>query len=477
MAVCDLILKGGLVVDGTGAPPRRADVAVEGERILCIGDCSAYQASEVIDVGGEVIAPGFIDVHTHDDWAVLNTPDMSFKITQGVTTVVAGNCGLSAAPFVPREGLPAPFGIVPGGEARFASVEAYSAAVKRAKPAVNVRLLVGHSSLRAGAMQGALERAASGPEIADMAQALDAALRQGAAGLSSGLDYPAALNAPAEEMITLARVVASHRDKTYTTHMRDEGDGVIISVKEALETGRRSGARLVISHHKCAGRANFGKSQKTLPMIDAAMREGDVAMDVYPYVASSTALIARFLPSAEEIKVIWSKPHPAMAGRMLDDIAKEWGVSREDAVAQLQPAGAIYFDMDEGDLQRIMMHPAAMIGSDGLPGTEKPHPRLWGTFPRVLGRYVRELKLLELSQAIHKMTGLSASKFGIQDRGVIAEGKRADLVIFNPDVVADVADFDHPERPSQGISHVIVNGAIAMANGVQTDAKAGRFLS
>ncbi|SLN17795.1 D-aminoacylase [Roseovarius albus] len=478
MQRCDVLLTGGTVIDGTGAATRRADVAIESGRILHIGDCSAIKADAVIDVTGQVVAPGFIDVHTHDDWALLATPDMAFKVTQGVTSVVAGNCGISAAPFSAKGDLPAPFDVIPGiSEGRFDTVAGYAKAVTYTRPAVNVRLLAGHSSLRASVMGGDLERSASGSEIEAMRDALELALRQGAAGLSSGLDYPAALSAPMEEMVQLAGVLKGHERAVYTSHMRDESDTVIASVRETLETGQRSGARVVISHHKCAGKANFGKSVETLKLIDAARRDHEVALDVYPYVASSTSLIERFLPSADDIKVIWSTPHPEQDGRMLNDIAADWGVSREKATSMLQPAGAIYFDMDEGDLQRIMQHPAAMIGSDGLPGVDKPHPRLWGTFPRVLGRYVRELKLLELTQAIHKMTGLSAAQFGLNDRGVVREGYVADLVVFDPEQVADLADFDHPTRPSRGINHVMVNGALALTDGQQTTTRAGAFLT
>lgn len=478
MKTCDMILRGADVIDGTGVAARRMNVALDRGVICEVGPCAGWRTDREMDLSGLVLAPGFIDVHTHDDWAVLNTPEMPFKITQGVTTVVVGNCGISAAPFSPRSGLPAPFDVIPGmADHDFPTVSAYARAVEAARPAVNVRLLVGHSALRAGAMAGDLDRPATGDEIERMGQALSRAIGEGAAGLSSGLDYPAALRAPADELIALARLLRGHEGRVYTTHMRDEGDDVIESVREALETGGRSGARLVISHHKCSGKANFGKSERTLAMIDAARRHQAVALDVYPYTACSTALIERFLPLADEIKVIWSTPHPEVAGRMLDDIAAAWGVSRDEATRRLHPAGAIYFDMDEGDLQRIMAHPAAMIGSDGLPGTQRPHPRLWGTFPRVLGRYVRELNLLSLPQAIHKMTGLSAGTFGLHDRGRIAPGCRADLVAFDAGAVADVADFDSPEQVSRGIVHVLVDGEMALEHGRQTAARAGRFLA
>ena len=477
MPGCDLVLRGGLVLDGSGRAAARADMAIDGDTIIHIGDGTGWRGARDIALHGRVLAPGFIDVHTHDDWAAITTPGMACKITQGVTTVICGNCGVSAAPSIPQPGLPAPFTITPDVlRMGFADVAAYAGAVGQAGPAVNVSLLAGHSTLRAGVMGCDLKRPATAPEIAQMAEMLDRALSQGAIGLSSGLDYPAALAAPAEELVALARVLKAHERAVYTTHMRDESDGVIAAVEEALDTARQAGARLVISHHKCAGRANFGKSVRTLALIDAARQTQPVAMDVYPYTASSSALIRRFVPAAEDVLITWSDPHPGMAGRLLDDIARDWGCAREDAADRLHPAGAIYFDMDEGDLQRIMAHPATMIGSDGLPGAGRPHPRLWGTFPRVLGRYVRELRLLTLARAVHKMTGLPARTFGLQDRGLLRPGYKADLVVFDPDRIADRADYDHPERPGAGVNYVLVNGAIAVEQGRQTAARAGRFL-
>jgi len=248
-------------------------------------------------------------------------------------------------------------------------------------------------------------------------------------------------------------------------------------VRETLETARQASASVIVSHHKCAGSNNFGRSRETLDLINAAIEGGvDAAMDVYPYTASSSSLMERFLTNADAVKVIWSAAHPGQGGRMLGEIAHDWGVSWGEAARRLDPAGAIYFNMDEGDLQRILAHPGCMVGSDGLPGTDKPHPRLWGTFPRVLGRYVRELKLLSLAEGIHKMTGLTAKRFNLSDRGFLKPGLKADITIFDPDTVIDRADFDNSEVPSDGIEAVFVNGEIALANGRQTASRGGRFL-
>lgn len=478
MERCDVILKGGTVIDGSGAPGLAADVVVKGDRIVAVGDISGWQADVIIDASNKIVAPGFIDVHTHDDVAVLKTPGMPFKVSQGVTTIIAGNCGTSAAPFVPCDGLPPPFTInLTDKSTCYATIEDYRKAVEAAAPAVNVAMLAGHSSLRANVMGTDLDRAATEAETLAMAETLNLALRQGCVGLSSGLDYPPALAAPMDEVVQLAKVLSAHPKSVYTTHMRDEGDHVVDAVIETIETARQAKASVVISHHKCAGVANFGKSVETLKLIAEAQKRQHVALDVYPYVASSSALIHRFLPAADDIKVNWSVPYPDMGGRMLNDIAAEWGVSREVATDRLHPAGAIYFEMDEGDLQRVIAFPTSMIGSDGIPGTEKPHPRLWGTFPRVLGRYARELGLLTMAQAVHKMTGMSAANFGLSDRGLVREGLKADLVVFDADTVIDTATFDDPERPAKGISHVLINGAIGWSDGAQTNARAGQFIA
>ena len=478
MQNCDIVIRGGTVVDGTGATGYAGDVAIAGDRIVAVGDCSGWHGAQAIDATGKIVAPGFIDVHTHDDVAVLETPAMPFKITQGVTTIIAGNCGISAAPLAFEGELPAPFTLMFQAErSRFPSVTAYRQAFAEARPAVNVGLLVGHSTLRVGAMGLDLGRGANAAEVEVMGAALERALAEGAIGLSSGLEYPPSKAAEIDEIVPLARRLGGFPHAVYTSHMRDEGDGLLDSVRETLETGRRSGARVVISHHKCAGMRNFGRSVETLAMIAKAQESQQVGLDVYPYTAASTALLHSFAKETPEVKVMWSRPHPEMGGRMLDDIAAGWGISRDEAIDRLHPAGAIYFCMDEGDLRRIISFPTSMIGSDGIPGSEKPHPRLWGTFPRVLGKYAREEGLLSLAQAVHKMTGLSAAQFGLSDRGRLAAGRKADVVVFDAETVIDRATYDDPEQPAAGISHVLVNGVVTLADGVQGAAGAGEFLS
>lgn len=472
----DILIRGADILDGTGRPAYRGDIAILGDKIDRIGQLSDVAADHVIEACHLTAAPGFIDVHTHDDWAVIEDPGLACKITQGVTTVVAGNCGISAAPFIPRDDLPAPFGIVPRMNTLSArTVSEYRQRVEQANPAVNVMLLVGHSTLRANVMDD-LDHAATASDVNAMAQALDHALSEGATGFSTGLDYPAASAAPMDEVVTLARVLARHKDALYTTHIRDEADHVIEAVKEALSTASRADIPLLLSHHKCSGTRNFGKSVQTLAMIDKARTKQDVAFDVYPYTASSSALLPHFAEAASEVLVIWSTSRPEMAGRMLDDIAADWGMTRNEAIERLSPAAAVYFDMDDEDLDRILAHPASMIGSDGIPGTPGPHPRLWGTFPRVLGHYARDRALLTLPAAVHKMTGLSAARFGLTDRGLLKPGMQADITLFDPTTVIDRADYKTSERQSDGINHVLVNGQITLENGQQTENRSGRFL-
>ena len=479
MASCDLIISGARVIDGSGAASSFVDVAIDRDRIVGLGECRDWQADTRIDAVGLVLAPGFIDSHTHDDLAVLQSPDLAFKISQGVTTVVAGNCGISLAPLQQAGEMPPPFPLL--GEARefrFPEIRHYREALSRSPSAVNLALLAGHSSLRLDCMADRLAQAADRTALEQMQTKLRLALQQGCVGLSSGLDYPPAAAASTEEMIALARVLNEFDKTVYATHMRDEGGQVIEAVAETLETGARAEVAVIISHHKCAGPENYGRSQQTLQMIDHA-RAGHqaVSFDVYPYIASSTSLLPQFVGESESVLVAESKPHPECNGLMLDRIASNWQCSLDEACERLYPAAAIYFQMDDADLERIMSHPAAMIGSDGIASMQKPHPRLWGTFPRVLGRYVREKKLFSLETAVHKMTGLTAAQFGLDNRGTIAIGNQADLVLFDPDTIIDRASFDDPRRISEGIVSVWVNGKLSWHDKSSTAVRNGQFLT
>jgi N-acyl-D-amino-acid deacylase len=478
LARCDLIIRGADVIDGTGSKRRRADLAVTGERIAAIGALESWTGDREIQAAGLVLAPGFIDSHTHDDRAILFGADCVLcKLSQGVTTVVVGNCGISIAPVALHRQPPPPLDLL--GDASWWSFDSFAAYAERLRatpPPVNALALVGHMSLRVEALDFDVMRAATDAEIARMSDRLAAALDEGAAGLSTGLWYPPSRAAATDEVTELARNLSS-RQSLYVTHLRDEGDRVLESVEEALGIGVDAGCAVVLSHHKCALPNNFGKSATTLARIEQAARSQTVELDAYPYAASSTVLVPDSMRVDVPTQVTWSVPHPESAGRMLADLAAEWGVDLRGAAEKLVPAGGVFFAMDEADVRRILAHPRTMIGSDGLPHDQQPHPRLWGTFPRVLGHYVREVGLFDLETAVHKMTGRTASVFGLADRGVLRPGAFADLVLFDPATIIDRATFDKPAVRAAGIRESWVNGqsAYTEAAGV-SGATAGRLL-
>ena len=474
----DLIVRNGTLIDGTRAPRRKADVAISKGRIAAVGKVSGKAKTE-IDAAGKIVAPGFIDAHTHDDRLMLSAPDMAPKVSQGVTTVVAGNCGVSLAPA--PNGMPKP--VTPpidlmdpeGTWFKFKSFKAYVQALKDAPPATNCALLVGHSMLRVQTMDD-LNKAASGSQIVRMQEMVDEALAAGAIGGSTGLYYEPAIAASTEEVIEVFRPLAK-RNGLYCTHMRDEGDKVMDSLEETFRIGRELGVPVVISHHKVAGKPNHGRSAETLPMIAKAMKSQKIGLDCYPYCASSTILTYGRSLGASKTLVTWSVPHPEASGMDLQEISKKMNLSVEKAVEKLLPAGAIYFAMDEADVQRILAFEHTMIGSDGLPHDAAPHPRLWGTFARVLGHYSRGLHLFPLETAVYKMTGLTAKTFGLADRGVLKEGFAADMVIFDSDEIQEAATFQKPIQAAKGIETVIVNGEAVWRGGKPTGARPGRVLA
>jgi N-acyl-D-amino-acid deacylase len=475
----DLLIRNGTLIDGTGAPRYQADLAIENSRIAAIGDLSGSKSALELNATGKIVSPGFIDAHTHDDRLMLSAPEMAPKASQGVTTVIAGNCGISLAPAPKGMGAPVPIPLDlldgEGGWFRFPTFAAYIEALRAHPPATNCALLVGHSLLRLQAMDD-VGRPANGAEIRRMRGLAEEALAAGAIGVSTGLYYEPAAAATTEEVIEVCRPL-TQRNGLYVTHMRDEADRVTESLEETFAIGRALGVPVVISHHKVVGRPNRGRSAETLPLIEKAMRAQAVGLDCYPYCASSTVLTAERAAVAEKVLVTWSKPHPECAGMELAEAAKKLGVGEAEAIERLRPAGAIYFAMDEMDVQRILAFERTMIGSDGLPHDAAPHPRLWGTFPRVLGHYARGLNLFPLETAVHKMTGLTARTFGLKDRGVLKVGCAADIAIFDAEEVAEAATFARPIAPAKGIDTVIVNGEIVWREGKPTGARPGRVLS
>jgi N-acyl-D-amino-acid deacylase len=471
---CDLLFRNATVIDGSGAPRREADVAVRGERVAALGRLEGWRAEHEIDASGRVLAPGFIDVHTHDDRLLLAEPQMTPKLSQGVTTVIGGNCGISLAPLV-AERVPPPLDLLDaGGAYRYPRFADYLEQLAACPAALNAALLVGHSTLRVATMDR-LDRAASKTEIARMRAIVAESLDAGAIGLSTGLFYAPASAAPTEEVIELCAPLRA-RGALYVTHMRDEADHLLESLEETFRIGREAGVPAFISHHKAAGVKNHGRTRQSLAAIEAAMRAQPVALDAYPYAASSTVLRWDMAARASKTLVTWSKAQPELAGRTLQEVAGLMGCAPQEAAARLQPAGAVYFQMSEEDVRRVLAFAPTMIGSDGLPHDVHPHPRLWGTFPRVLGHYARDEGLFTLEQAVHKMTGLSARNFGLRGRGLVAPGAFADLTLFDAGRIRDAASFEQPTAPAEGIELVMVNGQVAWRDGRPTGARAGRVL-
>jgi N-acyl-D-aspartate/D-glutamate deacylase len=489
----DIVVRGARIIDGTGAASFAGGLAVRGDRIAAIGEVEGAAALE-IDARGLALAPGFIDVHSHDDFAVLTTPMMDFKLNQGVTTEVVGNCGIGAAPYPAlREHFGTFFGdaAMPGWD----GYRGYLEMVEHAPPSLNVAMLVGHNTVRAAVM-GMARRAPTQEERRAMREVVREGLDAGAVGLSTGLIYEPGRHCATEEVIELARDVAA-AGGLYATHMRNEASGLLDAVREAIRIGRESGVRVQISHHKAAGKRNWGRVRESIELIEEARAEGlDVTADQYPYTSGSTMLaavlhndalnpqsdrggIARLEP--ERVLIASAPFHPEYEGKTIAELAMQLGLSPEDAARKVDTdeqhrAIAILDLMDEGDVQTVMRHPTTMIGSDGIPLGGKPHPRLYGTFARVLGHYARELGVLTMEDAVYRMTGMPAQKFGLADRGVLRAGAFADLVIFDPATVIDIGTYNDPKRYPAGIPHVFVNGVAVVANGRHTNARPGRAL-
>jgi N-acyl-D-amino-acid deacylase len=471
------VFRNARIIDGTGEASYLGELAIVGDIIVAVGPIGSIPetGTKEIDLDGMALAPGFIDSHTHDDRVVLDAPDMLPKISQGVTTVVVGNCGISLAPVTFDGDPPPPMNLLGGNRSyEFTTFAAYARALANVVPAVNVAALVGHSALRLAVMSD-IGSKANDSEIEQMGAKLSEAMENGAVGWSTGLFYPTNAAADADEVARLGRYVAQHKG-VYATHMRDEFEHVLESIDESAETAKTAGTPLVISHHKCAGVENWGRSEQTLPKIARLAQEQSINFDVYPYAAGSTNLRADLITDTYPIMISWSGPYPEMTGRYLVDIARDWDLDLSSAAAKLQPAGAIYFQMDEADVRRILASPLSMIGSDGLPHDVHPHPRLWGTFPRVLGHYARDEQLFDLETAVHKMTGMTAKVFGLTRRGQLKPGYFADLVAFRPDAIADLATYENPIQQSVGIEFVVVNGKLSFSRKEAAVTRAGRLV-
>jgi N-acyl-D-aspartate/D-glutamate deacylase len=524
----DVVIRRGLVADGTGAGPLQLDVGVTRDRITALGDLSEAHAVVEVDASGKIVAPGFIDTHAHSDMAWSLPLDQSHvagaSIRQGVTTEVAGNCGFSPFPLVDehrRDGerqLATLFGPTPLG---WNDLSGYSDAASRSGLLANLAPLLGHGSLRVAVM-GFDERAPTAEELAALSRLAEIALEQGAFGISSGLIYAPGMYAATEELVALASV-AGRYGRVYTSHIRGETDMVADSVREAIRIGTEAGVPAHISHHKTAGKRNWGRTEETLAIIRAARAAGaDITVDVYPYTAGSTLLQALLPAWAQEggiermlerlrdggarDRIAWDFEHwpqgkedlrraagwegiviatcpdPAAEGRSIAELADAGGVTPADEMFDLlvahQARITVILDvMQPADVERVVSFEAATIGSDGLPIPGKPHPRLAGTFARILGSYVREKRQLDLVGAIRKMTSMPAERFGITDRGTIAKGRIADLVVFDADSVTDRATFAEPFLTPVGVSDVFVSGTAVVRNEQLTGARPGKVLA
>lgn len=524
----DLLLSGGVLIDGTGASRCPADVGVVGERVVALGDLRQREAHQAVDVSGLFIAPGFIDIHAHSELTLLADPRAASKVCQGVTAEISGQCGFSAAPL---EGQASEEFRVWNGrlglDIDWHSMVDYLALVEQQGVALNLGTLVGHANLRYAVMGGA-NRPPTSAELEAMAGMLSQALEEGALGLSSGLFYAPGSYASVAELAALGRVVAS-RGGLYATHVRNEGAHLQAALEEAIAVGRAAGVPVEISHLKLADRSHWGQAERLLDWLDAVRADGlDLGWDQYPYTAAATSLDAAVPPQyhtggtaallerlqnprdrAEIARAIatggdWENMalgsgwdnivlsfHPArpdLFGQTIADIAADSGADPLEVALDLilnsdARAAIVDFCMDERDVATILRHPhtavvtdAEALAADGPLSVGVPHPRAYGTFPRVLARYVREQRLLTWEEAIHKMTALPASRLGLCERGVVREGAFADLVVFDPQTVADTATFARPHRYPAGIHHVLVNGRFVIHAGIQTGERPGRVL-
>lgn len=522
----DVVIRGALVLDGTGAEALAADIGIVGDRLAAIGRIAPEQARRVIDATGLHVAPGFIDIHTHSDGDILEYPTADSRVRQGVTTEVTGNCGGSAAPLAGADAdrVRAEWN-VEGVDASGTGLASYCDRLARVGISINHAQLVGQGTLRRNAV-GLVDRPLTSDELAAVCRAVDETMAEGAYGLSTGLEYVPGRYTPTDEIVAMARVVARHGG-LYASHIRNEEIAVLEAVDEAITIGRQAGCRVEISHLKATGRGNWSKQHGALDLIESARRGGvQVLADAYPYTAYSTGLtillpaesleggtpkllerladaterarIRKYLekqiaqdpgePSLIVIARLKAPEDRALIGQSVAQIAAAWKVDPYETILRLieKEQGNVPFighGMSPGNVEMVLRHPLVMVGSDGSSmapvgraAQSRPHPRSYGTFARVLGYYCRERKLFGLPEAVRKMTSMPADQIGLSDRGRIAVGKKADLVAFDAATVIDEATFEAPHRYASGISCVLVNGVPVVEHGAHTGARPGRAL-
>ncbi|MDG2090979.1 MAG: D-aminoacylase [Gammaproteobacteria bacterium] len=498
----DILILNGQIIDGTGNPWFEADVGIIDQHIVSIGNLEGAQASRIIDATGLIVSPGFIDPHTHAIRGIFDNPTAESSLRQGITTLLEGNDGSSPFP-----------------------IDEHYQAIRDRGISTNWSTFVGQGTIREIVM-GLENRAANASELQQMKNLVAEAMQQGAMGISTGLFYVPGNYTPTEEVVELSRVVADY-DGIYISHMRDEVDGLFDSVNETILIGEQAGLPVQITHHKVMARQNWGQSVDTLAMIDEARARGiDITMDQYPYTAAQSGMTSIVPQWAQEggtealleiwnsnalrqelkmgivdrilydrgggspanIVISFSAWDPSLEGMSLADIAVSRGIeaslgnAAEIAMDIISKGGAtaVYHAMAEEDIERIMQHPATAIGSDGtltVFGAGAPHPRQYGTFARVLGRYVRERGIITLENAVRKMSGATAQRLGIRDRGILREGYFADISIFNAAEIRDMATFEDPHQYAEGVDYVIINGTLALDEGIVTAARPGQIIN